>query len=72
MKKVYKIEDLDCAACAMKLETAVKQVEGVESASVNFILQKLTVELDGEREAEIFKAIVRAAKKSNPDVTLRR
>lgn len=72
MKKVYLLEDLDCPNCAAKLEASVGRVDGVESASVNLLLQRLTVEIDEAHEAEIFKAIVKAAKKSNPDVTVRK
>lgn len=72
MKKTYALEDLDCASCALRLETAVSRVDGVQSASVNLLLQRLTVEIDESAEPEIFKAIVKAAKKSNPDVTVRR
>lgn len=72
MKKIYLLEDLDCANCAARLESAVGRVEGVESASVNLLLQRLTVEIDEAREAEIFKAIVKAARKSNPDVTVKK
>lgn len=37
MKKVYELEDLDCAVCAAKIEAAVKEVEGVDKVSVNFM-----------------------------------
>ena len=34
MKKVFKLEDLDCANCAAKMENAISKIEGVESANV--------------------------------------
>ena len=37
MKKTYKLRDLDCANCAQKMEEAIRKVEGVEDASVNFM-----------------------------------
>ena len=39
MKKTYKCE-VDCANCAAKMEDAVKKIDGVESARVNFMTQK--------------------------------
>ena len=29
MKKKFKLEDLDCANCAAKMEEAIKKIEGV-------------------------------------------
>lgn len=44
MKKVYKMRELDCANCAAKMEQAISKIPGVEKASVNFMMQKLTLE----------------------------
>ncbi len=46
MRKTLQLDGLDCAVCAAKVEKAVKQLTGVESASLNFITQKLTLEVD--------------------------
>ena len=46
MKKTYKLSELDCAVCANKIETAVRKVEGVTNATVNFVTQKITLEAD--------------------------
>ena len=45
MKKSYKIE-VDCAACALKMEDAAKKTEGVADATVNFMTQKMSVEFE--------------------------
>ncbi len=45
MKKTYKIE-VDCAACADKMEIAAKKTEGVKDASVNFMMLKMNVEFE--------------------------
>ena len=42
MKKTFKLEDLDCANCAAKMETAINKLEGVQKATVSFMTQKLT------------------------------
>lgn len=44
MKKVYKLQELDCANCAAKMEQAISKIAGVEKVSVNFMMQKLTLE----------------------------
>lgn len=67
MKKIFKLEDLDCANCAAKMETAIVKVDGVESVSVNFFTQKLTLETaDGDFD-EVLKKVVKTAKKVEPD-----
>ena len=45
MKKSYKIE-VDCAACAQRMEDAAKKTEGVKDAVVNFMTLKMTVEFE--------------------------
>lgn len=55
MKKKFKMEELDCAHCAAKMEDAIIKLDGVKSASINFMLQKLTLEADDDRFDEILK-----------------
>lgn len=57
MKKKFKMVNLDCANCAAKMETAIGKIDGVESAVVSFMAQKLTLVADDER----FDAIVELA-----------
>jgi len=66
MKKQYKFESLDCANCAAKMEAAIQKVDGVTSASVNFMAQKLTLDADENRLEEILKECVRICKKVEP------
>jgi len=67
MKKVYKMLDLDCANCAAKMEAGIKKIDGVNSASVNFLAQKLTIDLDETRVDEIMKQVVKTVHKVDPD-----
>lgn len=67
MRKVFKLEDLDCANCAAKMERAIAKIDGVASASVSFMTQRLTVEADDARFDDIMKEIVKACKKVEPD-----
>ena len=67
MKKRFSMRGLDCANCAAKMETAIAKVDGVESVSVNFFTQKLTLETaDGDFD-EVLKKVVKTAKKVEPD-----
>ncbi|MDE6550476.1 MAG: cation transporter [Clostridia bacterium] len=67
MKKVYKLEDLDCANCAAKMERAIAKIDGVDNANVSFMSQKLTIEADEARLDAIMKEVVKVCKKIEPD-----
>lgn len=67
MKKTYKIE-VDCANCANMMEEAARKTEGVASATVNFMTQKMIVEFsEGADVKEVMKNVVKACKKVEPD-----
>lgn len=67
MVKVFKVEDLDCAHCAAKIEEAIKKLDGVNSASVSFLAQKITVDVNDENADGIGKKIADIARKVEPD-----
>ena len=69
MKKRYKFV-VDCANCAAKVETAVKKIDGVNDATVNFMAQKLVRDADDARLDEILKEVQAVAKKVEPDCEL--
>lgn len=67
MKKKFKTE-IDCAACALKIEDAVAKVEGVEKVAIAFMAQKMTIEFaEGADVDAVTKNVVAAAKKVEPD-----
>ena len=70
MKKTFKIEDLDCANCAAKLEKAISGIEGVQKASVSFIAGKMIIEADEGDFDDIIKKIPSVAKKTIPECTV--
>lgn len=72
MKKIYVLEDLDCANCAAKIEEAVKKIDGVISASVSFMTQKLVLEAEDVRLEEIDANLEKIIKLVDDDITLRR
>ena len=67
MKKTFKLQDLDCANCAAKMEEAIKRIEGVADANVSFMTQKMTIEAEESRFDEIMKEVVAVCRKVEPD-----
>ena len=67
MKKKFKLEDLDCANCAAKMEDAIKKIPGVTDASVSFLTQKMMIEADDEKFDQIMEEVVKCIAKVEPD-----
>ena len=72
MKKKFKLTDLDCASCAAKMEAAIQKIDGVHSATVSFLTQKLTLEADDTRFDDIVEEVVRVCRKIEPDCVIQR
>lgn len=70
MKKVYRLEDLDCANCAAKMERAVAKIDGVNEVSISFMGQRMSIDADEGRFEEIMDSVVKACKKVEPDCTI--
>lgn len=67
MKKTYQIE-VDCANCARKMEEAAAKTEGVASATVSFMTQKMSVEFcEGADVKSVMERVVKACKKVEAD-----
>lgn len=67
MKKKFKLQDLDCANCAAKMEEAIKKIQGVNDATVSFMTQKLTIDADDEKFDDIMQEVVKTCAKVEPD-----
>ena len=67
MKKVFKMENLDCANCAAKMEDAINKIEGVEKATISFMTQRLTLEADETKLEEILEKAQKACQKVEGD-----
>lgn len=67
MRKVFKMEDLDCANCAAKMEDAISRIEGVESASVSYIMQRLTLVASDDRFDDIVRQAQKVCRRIEPD-----
>ena len=71
MRKVIAMQDLDCANCAAKMEQNIKKIDGVISVSINFLAQKMTLEVADDSFDEVIAKIKAAIKKIEPDCKLK-
>ena len=65
------MQDLDCANCAAKMEDSIRKIDGVMSVSINFMAQKMTLEVADDRFDEVIAKIKAAIKKIEPDCKLK-
>jgi len=68
MEKIIELDGLDCANCAAKIERAVAKIKGVSDVSVNFMTQKMIVEMEADNTQSLYDEIVKTAQKADPDV----
>ena len=66
--KSYRLEGLDCANCAMKIEKGVQQIDGVKEATVNFTSGKLTIDVEEDRLAAVEQETKKVVRELEPDV----
>lgn len=70
MKKTFKIEELCCANCAAKIEDKIKKLDCIKDASLAFMAERLTIEVE-EKDLEAAIAEIRKIiKKIEPDCRL--
>lgn len=67
MRKIFKLDEIDCAVCAGKLEDAIKKLDGVQSAKVNFLTQKLTLEAADDDFDAVLDAVIKLTADIEPD-----
>ena len=73
MKKKFKLEDLDCANCAAKMEEAIKKLDGVTNVSVSFMQQKMSIEAEDDKDFEAIRdQVVKVCAKVEPDCKILR
>ena len=69
MKKNYSIKGIDCANCARELEEEINKIEGVQ-ATINFMTEKLIVEIEDDQYDELFEKIIKVIKDDEPECTV--
>lgn len=67
MKKIVKITDIDCANCAAELERAIFKIDGVNEVSINFMTEKMLIDIDDSKYKEVVKQINKVKNKLEPD-----
>ena len=72
MKKRFKLEGLECANCAAKMERAINELDGVKDATVNFMTQKLVIEGEDEKMPTIVQEAEKIVKKIEPDTVMKK
>ena len=70
MKKRFMIEELCCANCAAKMEAEIRKLDGVQSANINFLTQKLTLEAEEDRFEALLEQADAIIRKIEPDCVL--
>ena len=70
MKKVFRLEGLDCAHCAAKIEERVSKLEGVKSVVINFMTTKMTLESVDENIVDIVEKVKKLINEVEPDVNM--
>ncbi len=69
MKFKYNVTGLDCPNCAAKLASMIEAKAGIDSAKINFLTEKLTVE-SALGEPELFKTVTETAKAFSKSVKI--
>ena len=70
MKKVIRLEDLDCANCAAKMERGIAKIKGVNSVTVDFMTQKIVLDCDDNVMDEVVAEMKKVCHKIEPDCIL--
>ena len=72
MKKTFRLEGLDCANCAAKIERAINEFDGVNNATVNFMTTKMIIEAEDDKMADIIAKAEKTIKKIEPDTVMKK
>lgn len=70
MKRIYLMQNIDCANCAAKMEEKISRIDGVDNVSINFFTQKMTLEADEALHEEIIAQAKKIIKKIEPDCSI--
>lgn len=71
MKKILKLEGLDCANCLAKMERRISKLKGVNEVSSNFLTAKMIIEADEVLMPEIEYAASKIIKKLEPQIVIK-
>ncbi|MFA9376335.1 MAG: cation transporter [Lachnotalea sp.] len=71
MKKIFILEELDCANCGAKMENAINELNNVSKATVTFMTKKLVIDTDEDKMMQAIKDAMQIIKKIDPDVVMK-
>ncbi|MDD3230756.1 MAG: cation transporter [Oscillospiraceae bacterium] len=72
MQKKFRLEGLDCANCAAKIEKEVKALDGVTDVTVNAMTAKMILDADDGKMEEIIKTAEIIIKKHESHVVMKK
>lgn len=68
MEIELRVKGIDCANCAAELEERINEIEGIEEATLNFLTEKLEIEVaEGVDEEDIINKVTELIKDEEPD-----
>ena len=67
MTKIFRLQDLDCANCAAKMENCIKKLDAINHVSVNYLTQKMMIDADDAEFDNAMQQVVKVCKKIEPD-----
>ena len=72
MQKSFRLIDLDCANCAAKMERGINKIKGVNKCAINFMMQKMTIDINDDIFDAIMDEVEKTIKKIEPDCKVKR
>ena len=72
MIKKFRLEGLDCANCASKIENGIRKIEIIENVTVDFMTTKLLIEADESNMAKAIELSKNMIKKMEPDIVVKK
>ncbi len=70
MKKSFKLENLDCANCAAKMQERIAKIDGVNSVTISFMTSRITLDAEDSRFDTILDEAAEACARIEPDCTI--
>jgi len=72
MKKTFRLQGLECANCAAKMEKDINELNGVKEATINFLTSKMVIEAEDEKMDDIIASAEKIIKKYEPGVIIKK
>ena len=72
MEKSFRLIDLDCANCAAKMENKINKLKGVNKCTINFMMQKMIIDIDDDIFDNVMDEVEKLIKKVEPDCKVKR